>query len=141
MIRQIRAAAMEMQEMEDGEAQQKLMQEKLLPLYQQFVLERVTVRLEDASLTNKLIAIAAERQGAQPDQLKLQMAMIAPAFLASYVPAELAQQVGQALQTYLDDPQSLTISLAPPKRHDDRRHHGEGARPIRPRLRPFSAPR
>ncbi len=113
LMRELQKADRKVSRIDDIEKQNKAMIEDLAPLYGQLVLETFSLRLEDASLTNKLIGIAAERQNAAPEQLKLQMAMMAPALLASYVPAELAQKVGEALQTYLNDPQSLSITIEP----------------------------
>ncbi|RLQ87299.1 hypothetical protein [Notoacmeibacter ruber] len=109
----IQAVTKDMQKTDDDEQQMKFLQEKLLPLYEKIGVESATIRLEDNSLTDKVIGVMAERQNAQPEQLKLQAAMLAPALLASYVPAEFARQVSEALQTYLADPQSLTIELSP----------------------------
>ncbi|OXT01510.1 hypothetical protein B7H23_00575 [Notoacmeibacter marinus] len=113
LMRELQKADRKVSRIDDIEKQNKAMIEDLAPLYGQLVLETFSLRLQDASLTNKLIGIAAERQNAAPEQLKLQMAMMAPALLASYVPAELAQKVGEALQTYLNDPQSLSITIEP----------------------------
>ncbi|MCP1198474.1 hypothetical protein [Notoacmeibacter sp. MSK16QG-6] len=100
-------------QVDDEERQFEMMTQEMAPLYRQVVLNKFSLRIDDASLTDKIIGVAAKRQNAQPEQLKLQMAMIAPAVLASYVPADLAQKVGAALQTYLNDPQSLSIMIEP----------------------------
>lgn len=113
LFMELQKADRKMNRIDDVEKQWEMGKEEVLPLYRQIVVDEFSVRIEDASLTNKLIGIAAERQNAQPEQLKLQVAMMTPAILAAYVPAELAQRVGEALQTYLNDPQSLAITIAP----------------------------
>ena len=113
---QIQEASQKLDAVDQEENPQEAMriaQEEMLPLYSQIGVDNAMIRIEDSSLTNKVIDDIAARQSVQPEQLKLQVAMMAPAILAAYVPAEFAQQIGTALQTYLSDPQSLAIEIAP----------------------------
>ena len=87
----------------------------MLGLMQQLVFNGASVRIDDASLTDKVLNFMAQQQGADPAQLKEQTKTIIPFLLASSPIKDEAfkQQVTQAVGAYLDNPKSLTIRAKP----------------------------
>jgi hypothetical protein len=85
----------------------------LLPLAQSASFSRVVVRFEDSGITNKLIPLAAQMQGTDPQTMIANAgAMVQIGMSALNVPA-LTEQVVKAVSAYLADPKSITIAIKP----------------------------
>lgn len=87
----------------------------MMGLMQQLVFNGAALRLDDASLTNKVIDFMAKQQGADAAALKEQSKQIIPFMLAASPIKDEAfkQQVATAVSAYLDNPKSLTITAKP----------------------------
>ena len=79
----------------------------------QIEIQSVTLRYEDASLAGKVLDYQAEKQGIPPEQYAQQIAAALPFLLAALNNPAFQQQVAGAVGTFLQDPQSLTVRLAP----------------------------
>ena len=87
----------------------------MMGLMQQLSFESASVTFEDASLTKKLLAFAGAQQGVTGDQMAQSLKGLIPIMMAQLQMPELQNQVSSAVNTYLDDPKSLTISAEPDK--------------------------
>lgn len=87
----------------------------MMGLMQQLMFNGAALRIDDASLTNKVIDFMAKQQGADAAALKEQSKQIIPFMLAASPIKDEAfkAQVATAVSAYLDNPKSLTISAKP----------------------------
>jgi hypothetical protein len=85
----------------------------LLPLAQSANFSRLVIRFEDSGITGKLIPLAAQMQGTDPQTMIANAgAMVQIGMSALNAPA-LTEQVVKAVSAYLADPRSITVSLKP----------------------------
>jgi hypothetical protein len=85
----------------------------MLGLMQQINLHGATIRFDDDSLTDKVLSFVAAQQGAQPGDIKNQAKAVLPFALAQVGDPELTAAVSEAVNAYLDNPESLEISVEP----------------------------
>ncbi|MCR4268107.1 hypothetical protein [Nitratireductor sp. ZSWI3] len=85
----------------------------MLGLMQQLNLHGASIRFSDASLTGKILSYVAAQQGVQPGDVANQAKAIVPLMAGQYLGPELTQSLSKAITTYIDDPRSLEISVAP----------------------------
>ncbi|RST87383.1 hypothetical protein EJC49_06145 [Aquibium carbonis] len=85
----------------------------MLGLMQQINLHGATVRFDDDKLTDKVLSFVAAQQGAQPSDIKNQAKAVLPFALAQVGNPELTAAVSAAVNTFLDNPESLEIRIAP----------------------------
>lgn len=112
VVKSIRDLSAKMAEAGDG-ADSTASQMAMLGLMQQVTFNSVSLRFDDASLTNKAIALVAKMQGQKPsDIVNLAKATVPFAMMALNSP-EATAQVSTAVNTYLDDPKSIEISAEP----------------------------
>ncbi len=86
----------------------------MLGLIQQLVFNGATIRIEDASLTGKVLDMVAKQQGGDRAALVTQTKGMLPLMLGQLQNPAFAEKVTAAVSAYLDDPKSLTIKAAPP---------------------------
>lgn len=101
-------------QMAEGEVNQENQGLAMLGLMQQLTFNSATIRVEDASLTGKLLDFFAQQQGVDRNSMVQQTKGILPFMLGQLGNPEFAANVSQAVGAYLDNPGSLTISAAPP---------------------------
>jgi hypothetical protein len=75
----------------------------------------LTLRFEDASLTRRLVGFAAKAQGMDENSVKANATAMATLGLSQLKSPELVQQATTAINSYLGDPKSFTISVKPQK--------------------------
>lgn len=85
----------------------------MLGLMQQINLHGATVRFEDDSLTEKVLSFVAAQQGVQPADIRNQAKAVLPFALAQVGDPDLTAKVSAAVNAFLDDPQSLEVSVEP----------------------------
>jgi hypothetical protein len=85
----------------------------MLGLMQQINLHSASVRFDDDSLTDKVLAFVAGQQGAQPGDIKNQAKAILPFALAQLGNPDLTAAISAAVNAFLDNPESLEISVEP----------------------------
>lgn len=87
----------------------------MLGLMQQLTLNDVKIRFEDASITKRALDFAGKQQGVSGEQMANSLKGMAPIMLAQLNIPELQNAVSAAINTYLDDPKSLTVAASPDK--------------------------
>lgn len=80
---------------------------------QNMLLRRVNIRFEDASATTRLLALAARMQGTDVATLIKTTTEAAQTAITQFGTPSLAGETASALQTFLNNPRSLTLSLTP----------------------------
>jgi hypothetical protein len=75
----------------------------------------LTVRYDDKSLAGRILDALAERQGLSRDEYTQQLSAALPFLLLTLNNPTFQNQVSTAIASFLKDPQSLTIRLAPEK--------------------------
>lgn len=74
---------------------------------------RLTIRYDDASLAGKVLDLLAQQQGIPRAEYAEQIAGALPFLLASLNNPAFQEQVATAVGTFLQDPQSVTVEVAP----------------------------
>ena len=87
----------------------------MLGLMQQLSFEGAKVRFEDASITKRALDYAGSQQNMSGKQMADSLKAMTPIMLAQLNIPELQNAVSAAVNTFLDDPKSLTVSAAPEK--------------------------
>ncbi len=95
---------------EEGQAQQMMLGMELL---QAVTLTSASVRYDDASLANKLIEFFATQSGADAAQFKEILKAMVPEVVGQVGIPALTDLVVPAANAFLDDPQSLEVSVQP----------------------------
>ncbi|MDH7785113.1 hypothetical protein QBD01_001113 [Ochrobactrum sp. 19YEA23] len=85
----------------------------ILGLAEQLNLKNLTIRFDDASLTEKLLTYYAKQQGSDAKALGEQLKMMVPLMATQLKNPDFAQQLKAASDKYFTDPKSLTLSAAP----------------------------
>ncbi|ULR46551.1 hypothetical protein [Rhizobium sp. K102] len=87
----------------------------MLGLMQQLSFEGAQVRFEDASITKRALDYAGAQQNISGKQMADSLKAMTPIMLAQLNIPELQNAVSAAVNTFLDDPKSLTVKAAPEK--------------------------
>ncbi|ACE90544.1 hypothetical protein AMC90_CH01500 [Rhizobium phaseoli] len=87
----------------------------MLGLMQQLSFEGAQVRFEDASITKRALDYAGSQQNMSGKQMADSLKAMTPIMLAQLNIPELQNAVSAAVNTFLDDPKSLTVKAAPEK--------------------------
>lgn len=85
----------------------------ILDLILQLSVSDMTISYNDSSLTPKLLDYYAKQQGIERDDMVNQIKGIAPMMVGFLGHADFAVSATNAINAYLDDPQSLTASAEP----------------------------
>ncbi|MCT8265897.1 hypothetical protein NYQ83_01305 [Afifella sp. JA880] len=72
-----------------------------------------TLRYEDDSLTGRVLDFYGKQQGMDGDKYAEQLAAAVPFMLSAMQNADFQKKVSDAVSTFLRDPQSLTVTIAP----------------------------
>ncbi|PCK82228.1 hypothetical protein [Rhizobium sophoriradicis] len=87
----------------------------MLGLMQQLSFEGAQVRFEDASITKRALDYAGTQQNMSGKQMADSLKAMTPIMLAQLNIPELQNAVSAAVNTFLDDPKSLTVKATPEK--------------------------
>ncbi|ANH03732.1 MULTISPECIES: hypothetical protein [Shinella] len=85
----------------------------MMGLVQQLTFNSASISFEDASITRKLLDYAGSEQGVSGDQMAQSLKGLVPIMIAQLNMPDLQNQIAEAVNTYLDDPKSITISAEP----------------------------
>lgn len=85
----------------------------MLGLMQQITFTGASVRFDDDSLTSRVLDFFAKQQNVKPEDLRNQVKAIMPFLTAQLNNPALNEQIVKAVNTFLDDPESIEISAAP----------------------------
>ena len=86
---------------------------QVMGLVSQLTFGRFVVKFQDGGMTDNLLEYYAAENGATRAELVAQANGMAPLLLGQLQAPELQAEVADALKTFLNDPQSMTISLSP----------------------------
>jgi hypothetical protein len=85
----------------------------LMGLAQQMTLNSVSIRFDDASLTGKLLDLAAQKMGQPKETLINQYKGMVPVLAAQLQDPEFVTMLSNAVNAYLDNPKNIEIKTAP----------------------------
>ena len=112
VVKSIRDLSAKMAEAGDG-ADSTASQMAMLGLLQQVTFNSVSLRFDDASLTNKAIGLVAQMQGQKPADIVNMAKASVPFAMMTLNSPDLTAEVSSAVNTYLDDPKSIEIAAEP----------------------------
>ncbi|RAX38951.1 hypothetical protein [Rhizobium tropici] len=87
----------------------------MLGLLQQLTFNSAQIRFDDASITARALDFAGKQQGVTGKQLADTLKAMTPIMMAQLNIPELQNAVSSAVNAYLDNPKSLTVTAAPGK--------------------------
>ncbi len=85
----------------------------MMGLMQQLTFNSAEIRFEDATITKRALDYVGGQQGVPGDQFAQSLKAMVPIMMAQLNVPELQNQVSAAVNTYLDNPKSLTIRAKP----------------------------
>lgn len=85
----------------------------MMGLMQQLSLNGASIRFDDASITKRVLDFFGKQQGVTGEQMAQMVKGMAPIMLMRMNMPDLQAQISAALNTYLDNPQSIEIKAAP----------------------------
>lgn len=98
---------------EDDAKAQQAMGFAMLGMMQQLTLNGLSIRFDDASLTNKVLDMVASQQGTSREQMVQGLQAMLPFVLGRLKNPEFQKTVTEAASLYLADPKNFEISAAP----------------------------
>ncbi|MDF2372240.1 MAG: hypothetical protein P1V21_15770 [Rhizobiaceae bacterium] len=98
---------------EDDPKSQQAMGIAALGMLQQLSLYHVSLRFDDASLTNRILDAFAKQRGIDREKMIQGLKGTLPFALAALQNAEFQQQVSSAVGAFLDNPESIEIAVEP----------------------------
>lgn len=102
--------------MAEGTEEEKSAQQlAVLGLLQQLNFHAASIRFDDDSLTGNVLAYLAKEQGSQAGDIANQAKFMLPMMLAPLNNPDFVASVTEAVSTFLDNPENLTISAEPEK--------------------------
>ena len=84
-----------------------------LSLIQQLSIKNMSIRFDNDDMVQKLLAYFAKQQGTDPAMLSNQIKAMAPMIAAQLNDPELTQKLSNAVNKFMSDPKSFTISATP----------------------------
>ncbi|MDB5506189.1 MAG: hypothetical protein JWR75_827 [Devosia sp.] len=105
-----------MQEESAGMTPEQMQQQQAtagMALLAQLGLGGISLRLDDASLTNKVLTLISDMQGAKVDDFTAGLEGMLAAVLPPALGDEFNGEIKDAVATFLADPQSLYVAIAP----------------------------
>jgi hypothetical protein len=97
----------------DKAAGQQALGMSMMGLAQQLIYNGAAVRFDDAGITAKALEFAGKQQGVDGKQMAQSVKGMLPMMLGSINMPDLQKQIETAVNAYLDDPKSLTVSANP----------------------------
>ena len=85
----------------------------MLGLMQRLTFNAAQIRFEDDGVTAKALDYAGKKQGSNGPQMAQMIKAMTPIVLSQYNIPELQNMLSQAVNTYLDKPENLTITAEP----------------------------
>ncbi|MBB3963905.1 hypothetical protein [Rhizobium metallidurans] len=114
-MKSMQEAAQQAEANQNKEQAQQAFGLAMLGLLQQLSFESAQIRFDDASITKRALDYAGSQQGMSGQQMADSLKAMAPIMLAQLNIPELQNAVSAAVNTFLDDPKSLTVDAAPAK--------------------------
>ncbi len=114
-VKSLQEAAKQAEANQNKEEAQQALGLSMLGLMQQLSFESAQIRFDDASITRRALDYAGSQQGMSGKQMADSLKAMTPIMLAQLNIPELQNAVSAAVNTFLDDPKSLTVRAAPDK--------------------------
>jgi hypothetical protein len=115
LIKQMQETTREMQAQPNNEQAEQAAGLAMLGLAQQMSFNSAEISFDDDGITKRGLDFAGKQQGTSGKEMGDMVKAMVPMLLAQFKLADLQNTVSAAVNTYIDDPQNLTISLAPEK--------------------------
>lgn len=112
LLKQLQDSQQQAASQPDPKAQQAASMASL-SLLQKLTLNGLSIRFDDASLTEKVLKFAGSKQGMSAEQTAQTAKALLPFALGRLGIPELQQQISTAASAYLDDPQNIEIKATP----------------------------
>jgi hypothetical protein len=114
-VKSLQEAAKQAESNPNKEESQQALGLAMLGLLQQLSFESAQIRFDDASITKRALDYAGGQQNMSGKQMADSLKAMTPIMLAQLNIPELQNAVSAAVNTYLDDPKSFTVTAAPGK--------------------------
>ncbi|MGV8939331.1 MAG: hypothetical protein ACOH2J_19605 [Allorhizobium sp.] len=113
LVKQLQQTARSMQGNPNNQQAQQAAGIAMLGLAQQMSFISAEIAFEDDGITKRGLSYGGKQQGMSGEQMAGMIKGMAPLLLAQYKLGDLQNQISAAINTYMDDPKSLTISAEP----------------------------
>ncbi len=114
-VKSLQEAAKQAEANANKEEAQQALGLSMLGLLQQLSFESAQIRFDDASITKRALDYAGSQQNMSGQQMADSLKAMTPIMLAQLNIPELQNAVSAAVNTFLDNPKSLTLAAAPAK--------------------------
>lgn len=115
LVKQLQETARTMQSQPQNEQAQQAAGLAMLGLMQQMSFNNAEIRFEDDGITSRGLEYAGKQQGTSGADMAQMVKAMVPIMLGQANLGAFANEVSAAVNTYIDDPNSLTISATPEK--------------------------
>lgn len=115
LVKQLQETARTMQADPNNEQAQQSAGIAMFGLMQQMSFTNAQIRFADAGITKRGLDFAGKQQGASGEQMAAMVKGMVPLLLAQANLGALQNQISEAVNTFIDKPESLTISAEPEK--------------------------
>ncbi len=115
LVKQLQETARTMQSQPQNEQAQQAAGLAMLGLMQQMSFNNAEIRFEDDGITSRGLEYAGKQQGTSGEEMAQMVKAMVPIMLGQANLGAFANEVSAAVNSYIDDPKSLTISATPEK--------------------------
>lgn len=115
LLKQFQETAKTMQEKPNDQQVQQAASLTMLGLMQQLSFTSAEISFTDDGITKRGLDFAGTQQNMSGEQMGQMVKAMVPLMLAQYNLADLQNKVSEAVNTFIDDPQSFTVSAEPDK--------------------------
>lgn len=115
LVKQFQETARTMQADPNNEQAQQAAGIAMFGLMQQMSFQSAQISFEDAGITQRGLDYAGKQQGSNGEQMAQMVKGMLPILLAQAKLGALQNQVSEAVNAFIDDPQNITITAEPEK--------------------------
>ena len=115
LVKQLQETARTMQADPQNEQAQQAAGIAMFGLMQQMSFKSAQISFEDAGITQRGLDYAGKQQGSTGEQMAQMVKGLLPILLAQARLGALQNEISEAVNTFIDDPQNITITAEPEK--------------------------
>ncbi|GEO84599.1 MULTISPECIES: hypothetical protein [Alphaproteobacteria] len=115
LVKQLQETARTMQADPNNEQAQQAAGIAMFGLMQQMSFQSARISIEDAGITKRGLDYAGKQQGSSGEQMGQMVKGMLPILLAQAKLGALQNEISEAVNTFIDDPQNITITAEPEK--------------------------
>ncbi|MBW8444887.1 MAG: hypothetical protein K0M49_04580 [Arenimonas sp.] len=115
LVKQLQETARTMQADANNEQAQQAAGIAMFALMQQMSFQSAQISFEDAGITERGLDYAGKQQGSNGEQMAQMVKGMLPILLAQAKLGALQNEISEAVNAFIDDPQSITITAEPEK--------------------------